>query len=56
MAFIRATYADEVDPPSAAQRANQEAIIALVRWTSPLEYEKQHDASLRKSFKWSNPL
>lgn len=54
--FIRATYADEVDPPSAAQRANQEAIIALVRRTPPLEYEVQYDASLRESFNWSNPL
>jgi hypothetical protein len=54
--FIRATYPDDVDPPSAGQRAHAEQIVALAKKHLPSTAEMQVHRIHRTTMGWGNPL
>ena len=53
--FIRATY-QGLDPPSDAQLANAQAILALVRAHLPDAVERAVNDLYRAELGWANPL
>lgn len=55
-AFIRATYPDEVAPPSSAQLANANKIFDLMKQTQPFQSEICVNNHFRKTYQWGNPL
>lgn len=55
-AFVRATYPNEVAPPSAAQRAHAADICALMKHTKPFSYELCVNQRFRNTYGYGNPL
>ena len=55
-AFTRATYPDEVAPPSAAQLKNAANICAMIKHTTPFKFEICVNNHFRKKYNWANPL
>ena len=54
--FIRATYADEVDAPTSAQRAHSHDIVALAKHFPIQPAEQRVNDEYRNTLSWANPL
>ena len=55
-AFIRASYSDEVSPPSAAQKKHSAEICALMKHAKPFEYELCVNETFKNEYNYGNPL
>ena len=53
---MRATYTDEVDPPTPAQRARAAQIVALAQHFPIQPAEQRVNDEYRRTIRWANPL